>query len=209
MKNLLILFTLFLGLGTVKAQAKKAVAKPAVTKEQPTTYVEEKSSTQIKGPTKLETITYINNIVKNIKSYSKDNAPKINVTSSISRTYNGVILEGCDLVITSLWERKSTTKLGSSQSKGQEIVTVPIDKVERITQGMNFIKFFYYQGEDKIKIRSKVEEENYSKINTFDEQFESDYTLIGSENQEVFNNLAKAFNHLRKLCGAPEPISFD
>ncbi|MGB3106179.1 hypothetical protein [Sphingobacterium siyangense] len=209
MKNLLILFTLFLGLGTVKAQAKKAVAKPAVTKEQPTTYVEEKSSTQIKGPTKLETITYINNIVKNIKYYSEDNAPKINVTSSISRTYGGVILEGCNLVITSLWERKGTTKLGSSQSKGQEIVTIPIDKVERITQGMNFIKFSYYQGEDKIKIRSKVEEENYSKIDTFDEQFESDYTLIGSENQEVFNNLGKAFNHLRKLCGAPEPISFD
>ncbi|MFD1772096.1 hypothetical protein [Sphingobacterium suaedae] len=209
MKKLLILFILSLGLGTVNAQAKKTVSKSAVAEGQPIASTKEQTPAEAKGPSKEETITYIHNIVKNIKYYNFESAPNINVTTSDNTIYESVVLDGCNLIITSLWERKATTKLGSSQSKGQQIVTVPIDKVEKISTGLNFIKFSYYQGEEAIKTKLKVDEVNYAKSTKVTETYSPDYTIIGNENEEVFNNLAKALNHLRKLCGAPEPISFD
>ncbi|MGV8946381.1 MAG: hypothetical protein ACOH1N_08135 [Lutibacter sp.] len=35
------------------------------------------------------------------------------------------------------------------------------------------------------------------------------YSCNGCDHQEVNKKIVQAFNHLRKLCGAPEPISFD
>lgn len=63
MKNLLIIFTLFLGLGMADAQTKKAVAKAATKKEQPIASTKEQTPAEVKGPTKEETIEFIvNNI---------------------------------------------------------------------------------------------------------------------------------------------------
>jgi len=57
MKKLIILFALFLWIGTADAQTKKTLSKPTESKGQPITSANEESSAKAKGPTKEETIT--------------------------------------------------------------------------------------------------------------------------------------------------------
>lgn len=209
MKKLLILFGLFLGLGTANGQTKKAESKSTATKTLQTDSFKEELTKEVKGPKKEETIKYIHGIIKDIRISNTEYSKSINVYTSEEENYTGATLDDCNLIITLWWEKTAITPTGSGQSKGNQTITIPMDKIERLSKGSNFITFSYYQGEEGIKTQLKFDEVNNAKSTKVTESYSSDFRIIGNENEEVFSNLSKAFNHLRKLCGAPEPISFD
>ncbi|MGB3103890.1 hypothetical protein [Sphingobacterium siyangense] len=199
MKNLLIIFTLFLGLGAVNAQTKTTASKPAAAKEQTASSVREQVSEPIIGPTKEETVKYLHGIIKNIGTSKTEYLKSVDVYTSEEEKYTGATLEGCNLIITLFWEKTAITPTGSGQSKGNKTITIPMDKIEKINKGLNFIKFSYYQGEEMIKSQAKFDEVNNVKSTKITEGYSSDFSIIGYENEDVFNNLAKALDHLRKL----------
>lgn len=215
MKELLILFTLFLGLGTVNAQAKKAVAKSAVTKEQPTGTVKEESSTQAKGPTKEETIAYIKNELNTGSAIYYVVYPEsgrngvLNPKRIVKIFIKGISFDNCELIFnieTKISERYSDIRWREYEQDFQKDVTIkiPLNKIESIEKrtitdekagvDTDFIEFKVSKGENLIyHSRENLTFSKYSlDINAFN-----------------VDKLTKAFNHLRKLCGAPEPISFD
>jgi hypothetical protein len=206
MKNLLIIFTLFLGLGAVNAQARKTVSKPAIGKGTTNSFSEEQTPAEVKGPTKEETMTYIKNCILNAKySQVKESGP---LRNTYEVEYNNVVLEGCILQITysytSTLERKGT--YGVQATKNQ--VWIPIDRIENVISNDRNLELFVYQKENAIKTSQKGERTVDEKRTTIDESKTVNTYLLNLQSNEI-EKLVKAFNHLRKLCGAPEPISFD
>lgn len=212
MKNLLIIFTLFLGLGAVNAQTKTTASKPAATKpapskEQPVASVKAEDTAQAKGPTKEQTIEYINNKMSQLSYRVNDD---VGGTKTYTNTiYKSSVLENCILKVSFSWERdiyygKST----SGYVKKTEWVEIPIDKIEKITTEYG-LRFYAYQKAkiitNNIKGASNVFGNKEENIDSKEILAELSLNMFQSDAEE----LLKAFNHLRKLCGSPEPISFD
>jgi hypothetical protein len=195
MKTLLTLFAIILSVGVANAQTKKPVVKKTDTPAKTET------TTTTKGPTKEETIEYIKNELQR----------EFNLSIYTTRTDYKVYLEdldvqGCDLVFIKRTE--------NSGEISKEKIIIPLDKIESIEEDYSkytngaissrMIIFLTYQ---KQKLISQSDKRVY------DYQLPLSYAdldmNVDARASRNIEKLTKAFNHLRKLCGAPEPISFD
>lgn len=154
-------------------------------------------------PTKEETVEFIVNRLNQIRYNESNSYVNTNVNYTNSQ-FNDCILTVERIIDITIGRNESTSKI---KYKAE----IPINKIEKIAaseNGLNGLTFVTYQKSKLIKVNSNgvnidfgVEE----KINK--EDYQSSYYLhMSSLDAE---ELLKAFNHLRKLCGAPEPISFD
>ena len=225
MKTLLTLFAIILSLGLANAQTKKPVAKNT---EIPTK-TETPSAT--KGPTKEETIEYIANTL-NAKEIHFIVFPELKKSGGISPKtvekyfVESILMDNCKLIIHLKIESNesySDFKWYKSETivYSDQIVEIPLDKIEFIKEGSitypeynltsNFILFKAVQDSKLIKENSKwfskYKESGKIDYEKQKEDLLSEYKFNANQINEV--KLTKAFNHLRKLCGAPEPISFD
>lgn len=181
MKKLILLFILSLGLGMADAQTKKAVAKPAVKKEQPIASSKEQTLAEAKGPTKEQTIQYISNIFK---------------SADASKHVYEVKFEDCTMNI---------SQLDSKSGELKEKLSVPLNNIEEVgVTGVNGTPNMM------LYFRPFTEVDAYHiKCYWYYRRVDGGGEYICDFNPETLGKLTKAFNHLRKLCGAPEPISFD
>lgn len=84
-----------------------------------------------------------------------------------------------------------------------------MDQIEKLElckeDGLHYVRFIAYQQNKLIKVNDTMSENfNIGFFNYFGRN--DKYNVASTRNTE---KLVKAFNHLRKLCNAPEPISFD
>ncbi|GAB1345373.1 hypothetical protein [Cloacibacterium normanense] len=202
MKNLLTLFAIILSVGVANAQTKKPVAKKTDTPTKAETTV------VMKGPTKEETIEYIKNeIGENVKNLT---ATSILFGNLFKAEYiKEISISDCTLTIKTIIESSNEQK----RKVENEIVTIPLNKIQNIEivndkqesgqiTGIQ-IKFTTYQKQNLITINDEKEYAYYLSLSKMDSKSSE------AEPTRDLEKLTKAFNHLRKLCGAPEPISFD
>ena len=199
MKNLFTLFAILLSLGITNAQTKKPVAKKT---ETPT---KAETPAVIKGPTKEETIEYIKNEI----GQGKENLTSFHL--ALDDTYYQEFIEyinisDCEFTFK---HRKEWERTGSVE---YEITIIPLDKIQNIEiiieKKEGVIKYF------QIKFTTYQKHNLITKNETKKNHIFLSLTQVSSKNSEAkptrdLEKLTKAFNHLRKLCGAPEPISFD
>ena len=202
MKNLLTLFFFILSLVVTNAQTNKPVAKKTDTPTKAETTV------VMKGPTKEETIEYIKNeIGENVKNLT---ATSILFGNLFKAEYiKEISISDCTLTIKTIIESSNEQK----RKVENEIVTIPLNKIQNIEivndkqesgqiTGIQ-IKFTTYQKQNLITINDEKEYAYYLSLSKMDSKSSE------AKPTRDLEKLTKAFNHLRKLCGAPEPISFD
>ena len=200
MKNLFTLFAILLSLGLANAQTKKPLAKKTDTP----TKVETPTAT--KGPTKEETIEYIKNEIgegaKNLTATNLVDYPEFEYIKEMS-------ISNCTLTIKIIIAKRVIEE----RKVENEIVTIPLNKIQNIEivndkqesgqiTGIQ-IKFTTYQKQNLITINDEKEYAYYLSLSKMDSKSSE------AKPTRDLEKLTKAFNHLRKLCGAPEPISFD
>lgn len=160
------------------------------------------ASAQDKKPTKEETIEFLTNTLNQL---NYDQGSK-----------NGVIDKGivklvkfsdCKLYI-EYYTRTNWKPLAPTNIEIYEKITIPIDKIEKINNDFsNTLNFHSYNNSDVIVLDKMYKDIEKNTIEN-KSSLQKTYSFI-YENEDVLKKLIKAFNHLRKLCGAPEPISFD
>ena len=217
MKNLLILFAILLSVGVANAQTKKPVAKKT---DAPTKTV---TPTATKGPTKEETQNYILNELKNdskiyFSKYSKEKGATAAYDIFTSYNLSQISFEDCTLRLKIRKEYKELYETRLSQSdrivETTLDVVIPLNKMEIISFIDDEIVFESVNGLSSIALsEEKIRKYPSYVLNKQDEVIsvetvsKADWNL--PYNLQDPTKLTKAFNHLRKLCGAPEPISFD
>ncbi|QQT32852.1 hypothetical protein I6I99_09930 [Sphingobacterium multivorum] len=194
MKNLLILFTFFLGLGLTNAQESK--------------------------PTKQETIQFIiDNFQKDQPIYYEKVKDQDN--GSLRFIFTKVLIEnisfkGCDLQIdvsemrNNSYERKDWNKYEYFYFFTYKVI-IPLNKIESVNATDKAIAFNSINATQIISVEtdSYIKNKLSNEISDKESKKESLSTWNLPFNIKESTKLTKAFNHLRKLCGAPEPISFD
>lgn len=194
MKKLLVLFTLFLGLGLTNAQESK--------------------------PTKQETIQFIiDNFQKDQPIYYEKVQDQDN--GSLRFIFTKVLIEnisfkGCDLQIdvseirNNSYERKDWNKYEFFYFLKHK-VTIPLNKIESVNSNDKAIMFNSINAIQTISVEtdSYIEKKFSNEISDKESKREILRTWNLPFNMKESTKLTKAFNYLRKLCGAPEPISFD
>lgn len=158
-------------------------------------------------PTKEETIAFVQSYFTNLE-IKTDCRDDINFTYSEFQVYFDP--NSYELMIS--W--KEYGKLPTPLDKGETInysIIADLNKIESIQivsknfcheSGTIAVKFNAIPGH---QIEVKKEKESVLEKNTsipIDNYYGGDLDLNNYK-------IAQAFNHLRKLCGAPEPISFD
>ena len=163
------------------------------------------SFAQDKKPTKEETVDYIKNTIIN-STYNKTDSGD-SYYRDFKKNYIDATLVDCLLKITYTSYSSMERKGDFGVRKTNDRVEIPVDKIEKIILENGNLKFFVFQNKKSINTESKGElkRDGISKIDDYESV--SDYTLYANINDT--DKLIKAFNNLRKLCGAPEPISFD
>ena len=150
-------------------------------------------------PSKEQTIEFINNKLSQLV-YREGDVSRENT----SYNYKSSEIKNCNLIVTYTMDRD----LGSNGNVKLTFVNeIPIDKIEKIS--INYgLKFESYQKTKLIKESKKGVNTVFGTSETINNE-----NYLSSTNLNMFQSdaeeLLKAFNHLRKLCGAPEPISFD
>lgn len=197
MKKRITLFALFFAIGMTNAQQK---------------------------PTQEETINFIKNKVDSFEgNFSKFSSAAGGYTSSLNFS-STIRFEGCALII----ERKRLhTVITVEKGKVVDDVTTltisfnlkDIESVENINVSPHPLSFeegtlycIQFNTKDGAKL---IEEDNVRKGLSYggttldesnSEQVSSTYIYVNEQDRD---KLIQAFNHLRKLCGAPDPIKFD
>ena len=164
---------------------------------------------QDKKPSKEETIQFIKNFIGRrseyvwISGYQEDKW-----TTMIYNTYKNVALNNCILKYSVLREDRTVSYVRNTDKRftvREEPFEVDLSKCERIQlveplsqkdgSALTYtsVYFFAATGEKLFKSGSEMTHE-----------ISIDIDGILSNESQIF----KAFNHLRKLCGAPEPIKF-
>lgn len=148
-------------------------------------------------PTKEQTLEYLKSVLIGVEGghYKRygENAKNEYIFESIN-----IALDDCTLTLT----RKFTQKaIGFSFSRPDKIheddYTIDLSKIESF----------------EIKVEKLISRE----YNHYNDNLSLYYDDAESKDNELFvycspehaEKVLKALNHLRKLCGAPEPISFD
>ncbi|WP_333624573.1 hypothetical protein [Sphingobacterium siyangense] len=194
MKNLLILFTFFLGLGLTNAQESK--------------------------PTKQETIQFIvDNFQKDQPIYYEKVKDQDN--GSLRFIFTKVLIEnisfkGFDLQFdvsemrNNSYERKDWNKYEYFYFFTYKVI-IPLNKIESVNATDKAIAFNSINATQIISVEtdSYIKNKLSNEISDKERKKESLSTWNLPFNMKESTKLTKAFNHLRKLCGAPEPISFD
>ena len=194
MKILLILFAFSLGLGLVNAQESK--------------------------PTKPETIQFIiDNFQKDQPIYYEKAQDQDN--GSLRFIFTKVLIEnisfnGCDLQIdvseirNNSYERKDWNKYEFFYFFKYKVI-IPLNKIESVNATDKAIAFNSINATQTISVEtdSYIKNKLSNEISDKESKKESLRTWNLPFNMKESTKLTKAFNHLRKLCGAPEPISFD
>ncbi|MFD1772100.1 hypothetical protein [Sphingobacterium suaedae] len=175
MKKLLILFTLFLGLGTAEAQESK--------------------------PTKEETVEYINNKFDKLVYRSS------NSVAADQIDYLNTKFDGCNFIVKMSFKRV----IGKNEYcvETNDSFEIPIDKMEKVEIIESGLRLMSHRNAKLVKqIRVGTSKDSNGTSEKIDENeiLSAGYLPMY---QSDADELVKAFNHLRKLCGAPEPISFD
>ncbi|MDM1297181.1 hypothetical protein HXZ94_01490 [Empedobacter falsenii] len=156
---------------------------------------------QEKKPTKEETIEYINNKLSQIIYYKEeeDSSSKTYMTKS----YISSEVENCIIKITYSWERNIvfSNSLNNQYGKRKGQIKIPLNKIEKIVKSYG-LTFYVYQNAKSISYVFGDEEKSLDKTENLSQ-------ISMEMNESDAEELLKAFNHLRKLCGAPEPLSFD
>ena len=214
MKNLLILFALFLGLGVANAQTKKTASKPTATKTQQTAQVKEDTPTQTKGPNKEVTQQYIINFFlnKNVGSIKS----KVSNTDQIITTIlhcDEVVFKECVLNLT--FSESATLDYDRRSGRSNVVLgeaklflTIPLSQIESIEKDDNHIKFIAQYNENVIKDIFESSDAYYKNVLENGSKGKC-FILCNTSSSAEIDKLIKSFNHLRKLCGAPEPIYFN
>jgi hypothetical protein len=150
---------------------------------------------QDKKPTKEQTIEYITNV---LKDYHSDFSRGDGGYGTYKITAINFKEDNLTLKVDILY--------GSSDVKHYLEYVVDIKDVESVSiknsSGMYFLNFNSFNAKKLIKSTATSIYDGKQKP---PEQSFSAEIAIPSPNDE---KLLKAFNHLRKLCGAPEPITF-
>ena len=217
MKNLFTLFAIILGLGLANAQTKKPVAKKT---DAPTKTL---TPTATKGPTKEETQNYILNELKNdskiyFSKYSKEKGATAAYDIFTSYNLSQISFEDCTLRLKIRKEYKELYETRLSQSdrivETTLDVVIPLNKMEIISFIDDEIVFESVNGLSSIALSEEKIRKHPSYVLNKQDEVISVETVSKADWNLPYNlqdptKLTKAFNHLRKLCGAPEPISFD
>lgn len=150
-------------------------------------------------PTKEQTIAYLRNILLNPNgvlwtSESGQTTCRTIVTS--------ITFAGCSMII-------ETNRWCSSDSKNEQrktIYTVDFSQVEKVdAEGFKWESVRLTAKDHELLISVKFTYTDASGKETVTNSFEGDAAIPCPLEKE---KIIKAFNHLRKLCGAPEPITF-
>jgi len=139
-------------------------------------------------PTKEQTITYLNSI------YANEVRGKFDAGSNTTAyvTVTNLKLNGCIL------DFSTSLKYSGDDQLYYSNYNLDLSKIEKIEMKD---KFVYFITHNHMKLISVTNKEN-SEVKSYMESYVELPATIGSE------KVIKAFNHLRKLCGAPEPIDF-
>lgn len=158
-----------------------------------------KSQAQDAKPTKQQTIEYLTNTLKGFTSnFIWSDQEEITENDTIT----SIGFRDCNTII----KYKSIDPIGSKKYLTYNINLKELDdiKIERIESGKKYyqLHFISYNSQKLIK-------ENYQFFSGLElikdtEMYKSAVTIPAPNDEK----LVKAFNHLRKLCGAPEPIKF-
>lgn len=140
-------------------------------------------------PTKEQTITYLNSI------YANEMRGKFDAGSNTTAyvTVTNLKLNGCILDFSTSLKYSDYDQLYYSN------YNLDLSKIEKIEMKD---KFIYFITHNHMKLISVTDKEN-SEVKSY---MESKVELPATIDSE---KVIKAFNHLRKLCGAPEPIKFE
>ena len=154
-------------------------------------------------PTKEETVQFIKSELQDkklIRDYFTRGPYKGDVyptTTSIYSIWSNINMNDCRFKFTYHWmntEEKNGVVVVDKKYSSVTEVSIDFNRVEQITIDR--------YGEDIGSYIFKVKNDNGN--------YENKMVLIGSiESDPHSQKLSNAFQHLRKLCGAPEPISFD
>lgn len=174
----LLLAVLICGHGAFAAEGQSSVAKAVKGGE---------SSVRVKGPSKEQTIQFINNVLSGLEgetAYSDSN-------EIFYEFIHGSVDENCSVHL------KIQRGKGDGTNRFSEDSKFNLRDIERVSApikngwGIFVVEFHTSQGQKLILSTGLTDTaKNYAHIPTADKK------------------LAKAFDHLRKLCGAPEPMEF-
>lgn len=214
----LITICLFMAMTfTVNAQVKKTTATKTPVKKVANTETTSTKPAEQKGPTKEQTIEYIYDQTKEANNYFVNNKSNIIHYMHIIKS---IKIEDCKLIIQVEHSNRMINKV-------LDIVEYSVSLKDIEMVATNVFDFEAYTG-SRISLNSRgwnvvlktISNKSLIEVNPI---FVSDYSdhIVGSiinekskiSTLQIFcksdvEKLQKAFNHLRKLCGAPEPIDF-
>lgn len=175
-------------------------------------------------PTKEETFKYIKNELEgkqfNINSNSKNKNNGTYTKEEAINTYSEMRLESCKIEFIDDYKVLITSRgFKSSPDSYREIIhesknnkSIDLSQIESIGFGTADLIDF----EDNIEVPSgrKLVAFNFNQKKKNDSKNEEPISIYIGEFNDDFEDykslkIYKAFQHLRKLCNAPEPISFD
>jgi len=143
-------------------------------------------------PTKEQTIQYLKNLLEN-SGYTEYN--------NCRHSTEALTFSGCTLIIETL------TNCHDGKYQNKTVYTVDFSQIEKVDGEGSVTKDFIRL---TAKTNSKIIPKKYSRQSGSDEHIVSNSLESEARIVVMFEKekVTQAFNHLRKLCGGPEPIKF-
>lgn len=152
------------------------------------------------GPTKEETMNYIKSFFND--DYFKNGQLQITYIPMSAEWYVGYKVT--DIYFVNCTLHVSFEKFSSMSARPQ------YERKEYFTKTINISEIDEIE---QVKVNGNINDlaalKFKDKNNTRGEDLDLPFSVISKGTDIKNTKLFKAFNHLRKLCGAPEPISFD
>lgn len=175
----------------------------------------------VSGPTKEQTIEFIKR--RAIGGYTIDVKEDSSGRLSKYTETTDLMIHGCRLVVKEAFSITFMPKKVGQAWAGQgeeRVYEIPLNRVERIGRRGQFGQGFEFICAEEVIVATQkpLEEFRFSEMvsGPYGSPFSAKRTSrlsvivwVRVEDVKEVERLAKAFNHLRKLCGAPDPLSFD
>lgn len=174
------------------------------------------------SPTKEQTIDFLKSYYDNKGKMTCEDLNYPRATSNSFKVLSINEIGNCEYKIIWEWDYnyKNVTENLKDFSYKKYTVVINFNKVEglrysktqRADCNLYYVKF---KGTPGVKFSLTIESESYGEKDTrtfSDNEISIPANFQYNDGGEIFEEtekIFKAFNHLRKLCGAPEPIKFD